>query len=76
MIIHRYQPAYKPYYVAAFPMQSVEKSNEIRRWCVETFGQPGLRVDTHEVRWKDEVRYGEVRFDRESDLIMFILRWE
>jgi len=76
MIVHCYTPPYKDYFVAAFPMQDVRIQREMRTWCYNTFGEPGYRVTTDEVRWLDEIAYGEVRFSRESDLAMFLLRWE
>ncbi len=75
MIIHYYKALYKNYFVAAFPMQPVTVQNEIRRWCYNTFGEEGYKVNTAEVRWKDDIKTGEVRFDRESDLLAFVLKW-
>lgn len=76
MFLHRYKPAYKNYTVVAFPVQEIDVQTEIRTWCYQTFGVPGYKTDTEEVRWVDYITYGEVRIDRESDLVMFLLRWE
>ena len=76
MFIHRYKPPYKNYYVAAFPMQPTEKQDEMRIWCYQTFGNPGYKAHTPDIRWVDDIGSGEIRFNRESDLAMFLLRWE
>jgi len=70
-----YKPTYKNYTTVAFPMQEILVQAEIRTWCYQTFGEPGYRNDTADVRWVDDIKYGEVRIDRESDLMMFILKW-
>lgn len=56
------------YAVAAFPIQTNEKINEIKEWCRATFGEPGDH-------WEDDIHWGEVRFDDKKDLMMFVLRW-
>jgi hypothetical protein len=65
-------------YAAVFPASEipVTKTLEILRWCHKTFGKPGYCPLTVEARWEEHARYGEVIFYRESDLIMFLLRWE
>ena len=65
-------------YMAVFPASEipVTKRLEILRWCHKTFGKPEYGPLTVETRWEEHTRYGEVIFYRESDLIMFLLRWE
>ena len=81
MLIHHYimdsQDDAKRY-MAAFPAGGIPftKTREIQRWCHQTFGESGYRPLTDEIRWEDGARYGEIIFYRESDLIMFLLRWE
>ena len=64
------------YYVAAFRTPTYENANDIRVWCWETFGQQGFKPDTHEVRWKDGITFGEIRFSRKQDIEWFLLKWE
>lgn len=63
-------------YMAAFANPKSTMSDEIRRWCYQTFGEPGHDVDTFYTRWEDNITNGEVIFSRESDLMMFLLRWQ
>jgi hypothetical protein len=49
---------------------------ELQRWCYETYGPPGFRVNTHDMRWKDAIKYGEIEFEREADLMLFLLKWQ
>lgn len=64
-----------PQFTAAFPRPNENQSQEIRRWCYNTYGVPGIRVDTDEMRWRDGILYGEIVFQREEDLSMFLLKW-
>ena len=79
MQIHHYTlPGYDGHgnsYIAAFRTQPPNKVTEIRKWCYNTYGEPGYRVDSAEIRWQDGVSRGEVLFNREGDLMMFLLRW-
>lgn len=75
MYIKHYKVPYKNYYVAAFH-SPVSNASEIRKWCNDIFGKPNFKQETQEVRWRDNIHYGEVLLSRESDLIMFLLRWE
>lgn len=75
MIIHQYKDT-TGCYVAAFPLQHIEQVNEIRKWCFKTYGAPGNIFDKPRVRWRDDVKMGQVNFDNERDLMMFVLRWE
>ena len=63
-------------YMAAFKRQDPKKIAEIRKWCYTTYGEPGYQVNNAEIRWIDDVSAGEVVFNRESDLMMFLLRWQ
>ena len=62
-------------YVAAFAGLPGPKIWEIRRWCWQTYGDPGYRTDIDLTVWRDALTYGEVEFARESDLALFLLRW-
>jgi hypothetical protein len=62
-------------YMAAFKGQSAERTTEIRKWCYQTFGTPGIRVDTDEIIWQDGVQNGEIVFDREENLMLFVLKF-
>lgn len=75
MYIHHYKVPYKNYLIAAFHSPA-ENAKEIKEWCRTTLGPEGYRCDTEEVRWRDNIHYGEVLFGRESDLMMFLLRFE
>lgn len=75
MKIHTYKPPYKDYYVAAFPSPT-NNTKEMIEWCHRTFGEPGFLPHTQDVRWRDGIMFGEAYFARESDLMMFLLRWE
>lgn len=76
MFIHIYKPPYKNYHVAAFPMQDLDQQDAIRKWCYQTFGAPGYRTNTADVRWVDYIRYGEVKIEQETDLMLFLLKWQ
>ena len=62
--------------IVAFPRPDLKKVKEIREWCYATYGEPGYRSNTDETRWIDDITYGEVVLSRETDLTMFLLRWE
>ena len=62
--------------MASFNYQLPKKYSEIRRWCFETFGPPGPLPDTAEVRWVDDIKFGEIIFQREEDLMLFVLKWQ
>ena len=74
MHIHVYKPSFRNYLVAAFH-SPVSNETEIRQWCHDTFGKDGYDFNTQEVRWRDNIHFGEVSFGRESDLAMFLLKW-
>lgn len=79
MVIHHYpmprQGCHRKRYMAAFNTQLPAKTLEIRRWCHETFGPSGHRIDTDEIIWVDDVKHGEIVFDREENLMLFVLKW-
>lgn len=80
MFVHNYSIPHNRYdglhrYMAAFRKQDPKKIKEIREWCYNTYGPPGLRIETDEIRWQDDVVNGEVVFDRASDLELFLLKW-
>lgn len=76
MRIHSYQPPYKDYFVAAFQSPlPIPDAREMGQWCYNAFGPSGYRVGTGEVRWRDNIHYGEVTFSHEEDLTLFLLRW-
>ena len=62
-------------YMAAFKKQDPKKILEIRKWCYQTFGTPGIRVDTDTIVWQDDVQNGEIVFDREENLMLFVLKF-
>ena len=62
-------------YMAAFDMPHHAKTNEIRRWCVKMFGQAGYSAETAESRWTDRIKFGEIVFQYQEDLALFLLRW-
>jgi hypothetical protein len=62
-------------YIAAFRRQDEERTTEIRKWCWQTFGQAGYRVNSDETRWADSLKHGEIMFEREEDLAVFLLKW-
>jgi len=74
MFIHTYKVPYKNYSIAAFH-SPVKNAKEIKEWCHITMGPEGYLKDTREVRWRDNIHYGEVYFNREEDLMMFVMRW-
>ena len=76
MKIHHYKAIYKDYFVAAFPMQDWATQYQMRTWCRELYSKPGYNAEIGEVRWVDEIEYGEVRIKHQRDLVMFLLRWE
>jgi hypothetical protein len=76
MLIHSYSITllnYKTRYVAAFTYSKIDV-DAVKKWCYETFGPPTQRYD-EDMRWWDGIKYGEVEFVNEEDLLMFILRW-
>ena len=77
MVIQQYKEA-TGYYVAAFDTWGRNLrsglSTRVREWCVKTYG-PVNRNDSTP-RWCDDTTWGEVRFRDESDLCMFLLKWE
>jgi hypothetical protein len=69
------------YWVAAFNAWGAAlraenaKRDDMRTWCKEIYGAPGLVVDTSRPRWKDDIMWGEIRFRDKQDLTLFLLRW-
>jgi hypothetical protein len=57
------------------PKETAETKKEIQKWCYQTYGEQGLRVNTLDIVWLDELDSGSVSFNRERDLAMFLLRW-
>ena len=70
MYIHIYKSSLmeKDWLVAAFG-GDMPLLTEVKQWCKETYGVPGLR-------WKDYVHFGEIAFSDEKDLTLFLLRWQ
>jgi hypothetical protein len=75
MYIHVYEEGWRGsgiafcWQVAAFVSPSRTQLNEIRDWCGNAFGESGLR-------WRDDIRFGEVRFSDPADLSLFLLKWQ
>jgi hypothetical protein len=63
------------WYVAAFETLPQDKIIDMTVWCVDSFGNPGFNHLTYQTRWNNGIRYGEIHFDRKSDLEWFMLRW-
>ncbi len=83
MFIHTYEtqckdPKWSDYgwYVAAFaaPRENRDRA-EITLWCYRTFGPAGQPKGATETRWKNSIRFGEIYFKHQTDLVMFLLRW-
>lgn len=70
MFIHNYKEG-KGYWVAAFGTgkMSVNQLADIAKWCYNTFGDPGT------LRYIEDAQWGEVRFQNEADLALFLLKW-
>jgi hypothetical protein len=51
--------------------------NEIRAWCIETYGQPGYQDVIERTRWLDDINEnGEIFLCNDEDLTLFLLRWD
>lgn len=51
--------------------------NEIRDWCLETFGNPGYQEEIERSRWLDDINeQGTIYLCNDEDLTLFLLRWE
>jgi hypothetical protein len=70
MYIHTYEELTgSGWTVAAFEShRSIDAMTEMKAWCYAVYGEPMTR-------WKDSIEYGEVRFEDQKDLTLFILRW-
>lgn len=70
MVIHAYEEITgSGWTVVAFSQPTkVDDVVEMKTWCYQTYGEPITR-------WKDDIPYGEVRFEDPKDVMMFILRW-
>jgi hypothetical protein len=50
--------------------------DEIRKWCIEKFGEPGYRDDLGETLWLDNIdEHGEVFLCKDEYLTFFLLKW-
>ena len=56
--------------VVAFSTPSPTLLVEMQEWCYRTFGYP-----CDDIRWVDNIRYGEVMFVNTADLTLFLLKW-
>ena len=75
MFIHTYCEYWnRGYVVAAFSASEALKL-EIKKWCWQTYGSPGHQHLTAETRWLDNVKDGEVLFNNQEDLTLFVLKW-
>ena len=70
------------YHLASFhslalksPRKVANTLAELKNWCYMTYGPDGWRHNTQQVRWRDNIANGEIRFSREDDLALFLLRW-
>ena len=49
---------------------------EIERWCREMYGEDDGTVGlTTAARWYDWIRFGEIGFREDSDLMLFVLKY-
>lgn len=72
MFIHTHPDGiYHDWTIAAFQPNNDKHKKEIKQWCYNTYGHPG-----YDVGWMDMIVYGEVIFKRESDLNLFLLKWQ
>jgi hypothetical protein len=82
MYLHIYQPgvvevaqrlAVDPWsyakWIVAFETPKFHLLQEMQNWCCDTYGPE------NNTRWRDEIRWGEVWFRNESDVVMFSMRW-
>ena len=46
----------------------IEQEYQIRNWCNEIYGSPGLR-------WHDYIWNNEIRFFKKKDADWFLLKW-
>ena len=50
-------------------------SDEIRKWCIENFGEPGYQEEHSESRWLDHCDHSEIFLCKDEDLTFFLLKW-
>ena len=50
-------------------------SDEIQKWCIENFGQPGYQEEHGEARWLDHTDFASVILIKDEDLTFFLLKW-
>jgi hypothetical protein len=56
-------------WIVAFDYPKFGLLRELQDWCRATYG------DESNNRWRDQIRWGEVWFRDESDVVLFQLRW-
>jgi hypothetical protein len=53
----------------------VKITDEMFRWCLVTYGNPGFSFLTFEVKWEVDRQRSLVMFGYQSDAELFMLRW-
>jgi hypothetical protein len=56
-------------WIVAFETPEFHLLKEMQNWCRTTYGEKSV------LRWRDEIRWGEVWFRDEADTMLFQLRW-
>jgi hypothetical protein len=49
---------------------AMEYRHKMRKWCYAMFGNPDL-----DMRWHDNILFGEALFLHEEDAMLFLARW-
>lgn len=62
-------------HVVEFDSVSVDEITAIRKWCHDTYGASGLRLDSMYTRWRDMAKIGRIYFAREEDVGIFMMKW-
>lgn len=50
-------------------------SNEVREWCIATYGPSGYREEENTSYWVDNTDKGEVMLCRDDFVTLFLLKW-
>lgn len=50
-------------------------SAEIRKWCIQQFGNSGYREDIEDSYWVDNIDHSEIMLCKDEFLTAFLLRW-
>lgn len=69
MDIYTYEEMWGFKYSVAHFKANLETSEKIKQWCLETYGEPGIKWNYHE-------KYSMLRFLSKEDLLFFLLMWK